>query len=321
MGIENDSKTSGLTVDEAAGEQASKREARIGFLAAIGAYGSWGLLALYYAHLSHVSPLEVVSHRVFWSLVVLGLFFAIRKRWGEVWTTLKNPKLFAILLTTSVVISINWLTYIWAVSNGQTTEASLGYFIVPLVNVAVGYVLLSERLSRLQLVAIMLAVLAILLQLVLLGSLPVISLVLAFSFGTYGYLRKIVPVGANLGLLVELVLIAPFAGMFLLIVHWKGEGHLGLADPVTSIMLLLTGLLTYLPLMWFSAAAQRLRMSTIGIMQYLNPTIQFLIAIFVLGESVSPSKLFTFALIWLSVLVYSYDALRTSRRRHLKDKA
>lgn len=295
-------------------EEDAARETQLGLLAAIGAYGSWGILTLFYAHLSHVPPMEVVSHRVGWSLLVLSLVFVWWKRWGEVWTILKTPRILGILFATSVLISINWLTYIWAVTNGHATEASLGYFIVPLVNVAMGYLLLSERLSRLQGVAIALAVVAIGLQLVLLGTLPIVSLVLAATFGVYGFLRKIVPVGANLGLLVELVVISPFAVGFLLYTHGVGEGHLVGHGATTTILLLLTGLVTYLPLMWFSSAAQRLRMSTVGVMQYLNPTIQFLLAVFVLGESVSTSKFVTFALIWLSVLIYCYDALASSRK-------
>ncbi len=293
----------------------SDKEARLGVLAAFAAYGSWGTLTLYYAALSHVPSIEVVANRVSWSLLLLGLFFLVRKRWGEVWLALINPKVFWVLLATSVLISINWLTYIWAVSVGHATEASLGYFIVPLLNVAMGYVFLSERLSRLQIAAIILAVAAILLQLVLLGTLPVVSLVVAFTFGTYGYLRKIVPVGPNLGLLIELLFVAPFAISYVIYVQMTGEGHLSIADSATSLLLLFTGVVTYLPLMWFSAAAKRLRLSTLGIMQYMNPTIQFLIAVFVLQEDVSMSKLATFALIWLSVLVYSYDAILSSRQR------
>lgn len=299
-------------------DDTSQRETRLGLLAAIGAYGSWGILTLFYAHLSHVPPMEVVSHRVGWSLLVLSLFFVWRRRWGEVWRIFRTPRTLLILLATSLLISVNWLTYIWAVSNGQATEASLGYFIVPLVNVAMGYVMLSERLSRLQGVAIGLAVIAIGLQLALLGTLPIVSITVAVTFGTYGYLRKIVPVGANLGLLIELILISPFAIGFLIYVHGMGEGHLIGYGTKTTMFLLLTGLVTYLPLLWFSSAAQRLRMATIGVLQYMNPTIQFLVAVFLLGETVSTSKLVTFALIWLSVLIYCYDALTASRRQKKK---
>ena len=299
----------------AALDNAALKETRLGLLAAFGAYGSWGTLTLYYAALSHVSPVEVVANRVAWSLVVLGLFFLVRRRWGEVWTAMKAPRIFWTLLASSMLISINWLTYIWAVTNGHATEASLGYFMVPLVNVAVGYLMLSEGLSRLQLVAIFLAVAAIMLQLVLMGSVPIVSLVLAVTFGTYGYLRKIVPVGANLGLLVELVLVSPFAVGYVLYLQGSGSGHLGLSDLPTTLLLVFTGVVTYLPLMWFAAAAKRLRLSTVGIMQYMNPTIQFLLAVLVLKEDISLSKLATFGLIWLSVLIYSYDALSAGRRR------
>ena len=300
---------------------AQSAEARLGFLAAFGAYGLWGLLTLYYAHLSHVPAVEVVANRVSWSLVILGLFFLVRGRWGEVWRAMRVRRIFLILLLTSVLISINWLTYIWAVTHGRATEASLGYFIMPLVNVAAGALLLSERLSRLQWLAIALVVVAIALQAILLGSLPVVSLIVALTFGTYGYLRKIVDVGANLGLLVELVLVAPFAIGYLVYQQASGQGHLSLADPTTTALLVFTGVVTYLPLMWFAAAAKRLRLTTLGIMQYMNPTIQFLLAVFVLGEAVSPIKLATFCLIWLSVALYSIDAWQKNRRKGIAGRA
>ena len=292
-----------------------RSEARAGLLYALGAYGAWGMLGLYYSMLSHVPSLEVVSNRVGWSLVFLGGLFLVRGRWGEVWQALRQPKIFAVLLCTSLLISVNWLTYIWAVGHGHATESSLGYFIVPLVNVALGALFLSERLSRLQMVAIGLASLAILLQLVLLGKLPIVSLVLAFSFGTYGYLRKIVSVGANLGLLIELVFVGPFAIGYVLYLQGTGVGHLSLSDLPSTLLLMLTGVITSVPLMWFSMAAQRLRLSTVGILQYVNPSLQFFVAVFALHETVSSYKLATFALIWLSLILYSYDALSSARRK------
>lgn len=297
-----------------ADDQHAARETRLGLIAAFGAYGSWGVLTLFYAALTHISSVEVVAHRVAWSLVVLGLFFAFTQRWAEVWTALRDRRVFLALFLSSVLISANWLTYIWAVTNHQATEASLGYFIVPLVNVAVGAVLLSERMTRMQWAAIALAVSAIVLQAILLGSLPIVSLILAATFGAYGYIRKIVAVGPNLGLLIELLLVAPIAFGYLIYLHGIGEGHLWGYGWVTTLLLLLTGLVTYLPLMWFSAAARRLRLSTVGILQYLNPTIQFLIATLILAEPLSMSKLATFVLIWLSVGIYCFDAIRGSRR-------
>ncbi len=287
---------------------------KLGLLAAVSAYGVWAMLTLYYAALSHVTPLEVVSNRVVWSLVVVGLFFLVKRRWGEVWPVLRDKKSFRALLLSSVLISINWLTYIWAVTNQQATEASLGYFILPLVNVAMGFVFLSERLSVPQWVAIGLAALAIVLQTIWLGELPIVSLIVALSFGGYGYIRKTVDVGPNLGLLVELVLIIPFALGYLIYLFAIGEAHLFVSDTKTNILLILTGFATYFPLLWFSAAAKRMKLSTLGVLQYMNPTIQFLLAVFVLGEALTMDKFVTFCLIWLSVIIYSLDAFKQARR-------
>ncbi|HAT87754.1 MAG TPA: EamA family transporter RarD [Rhizobiales bacterium] len=293
---------------------------KLGLLAAVSAYGVWAMLTLYYAALSHVTPLEVVSNRVVWSLVVVGLFFLVKKRWGEVWPVLRNKKSFRALLFSSVLISINWLTYIWAVTNQQATEASLGYFILPLVNVAMGFVFLSERLSVPQWVAIGLAALAIVLQTIWLGELPIVSLIVALSFGGYGYIRKTVDVGPNLGLLVELVLIIPFALGYLIYLFAIGEAHLFVSDTKTNILLILTGFATYFPLLWFSAAAKRMKLSTLGVLQYMNPTIQFLLAVFVLGEALTMEQFVTFCLIWLSVIIYSLDAFKQARRAEKTNK-
>ena len=308
------------SVEELSSESVSK-DTQIGLFMALGAYGSWGIFPLYFSMLAHVPALEVVAHRITWSLVLMTVWFLLRRRWREVWPVLKQPRVFGVLIATGLLVSGNWLTYVWAVTHGQATEASLGYFIVPMVNVATGYLLLSERLSRLQIVAICLAVLSILLQMVLLGTVPVVSLLLALTFGAYGYLRKIVPVGANLGLLVELIAITPIAVGYILYLQASGVGHFALSDKTTILLLVFTGLLTSMPLIWFSGAAKRLNMTTIGIMQYLNPSMQFLIAVFVLKESITMSKLATFALIWLSVAVYSYDALAKRRQNRSKPKS
>nr|WP_321525370.1 EamA family transporter RarD [uncultured Cohaesibacter sp.] len=301
--------------DIAVPSEKDPRDIRVGLLLAFGAYGSWGVFPIYFSLLAHVPALEVVAHRVTWSLVLMALWFLLRGRWREVWPVIRQPRVFGLLIATGVLVSSNWLTYVWAVGHGQATEASLGYFIVPMVNVATGYLLLSERLSRLQIVAIILAVSAIVLQMILLGTVPIVSLLLALTFGAYGYLRKIVPVGPNLGLLVELIVVAPFALAYIIYLQAAGQGHFLLSDPLTMGLLIFSCVMTSLPLIWFSGAARRLDMGTIGIMQYLNPSIQFVIAVFVLGESISMSKLATFCLIWLSVAVYSYDALSRARRR------
>ncbi|WP_319529091.1 EamA family transporter RarD [uncultured Cohaesibacter sp.] len=297
----------------AASDEAA-RETRYGVIFALGAYCAWGVFPLYFAQLSSVPSVEVVANRIVWSLAMMAIWFVLLRRWGEVRAVMRNPKVLGVLALTGFMISGNWLTYVWAVGHGRATEASLGYYIVPLVNVASGYLFLSERASRLQLIAILLACAAIVVQLLLLGTIPIVSLILAVTFGGYGFLRKIVPVGANLGLLIELIVLAPFATAYVVYLQASGEGHLSLSAPWISFLILITGVLTAFPLMWFSSAAKRLRMSTLGIMQYLNPTLQFLVAVFLLNEEVSGGKLVTFGFIWLSVLLYSYDAYKGRRR-------
>ena len=293
------------------------KDTQTGVLLALACYCSWGIFPLYFNMLAHVPALEVVGHRIVWSLILMSLWFLLKRRWGEVWAVLRQPKVFGVLILSGLLISGNWLTYVYAVGHGHATEASLGYFIVPLINVAAGYLFLSERLSRLQSVAIGLVIAAIALQLFWLGTFPVLSLLIALTFGGYGYLRKIVPVGPNLGLLIELIAITPLALIYIAYLETNDLGHFSFADMRTVGLLIFTGVLTSLPLIWFSGAAKRLNLATLGIMQYINPSIQFLLAVFVLQEPLSMSKLMTFCLIWLSVSIYSYDAVALARHKRI----
>ncbi len=288
---------------------AARRETQIGLAAAVGAYALWGLMVVFFKWLGEISIWEIIAHRIIWTIVFVGIFLAISGRLGEVASTLAQPRVRRALVISALLIGANWTIYVWAVDSKQVLQASFGYFINPLVNVLVGFLLLGERLSRWQAMAVALAAVAVALQAMMLSDFPWISLALAGSFAAYGYVRKLTPVGASSGLFIEtLVLLAPalvLVGYFML----SDTGHF-LAAPLPTIQLLLTGVATALPLILFALGARRLKLSTIGLVQYLAPSIQFLLAVFVYGEAMTSLRLATFVLIWISLLIYTTDSLR-----------
>ncbi|HLV76608.1 MAG TPA: EamA family transporter RarD [Marinobacter sp.] len=273
----------------------------------LGAYVFWGSFPLYFALFEGIPAWEVVTHRVIWSCVFLVLLISVLKRWAPVTAALKRPAELGFVLGCAVLIAINWGVYIYAVETRQVLQASLGYFLTPLVNVAMGLMVLGERISRLQKVAVIMAAVAILYQVLLLGELPWITLALAFSFGTYGLLRKKVELDGLSGLFVETLLLLPLA---LLAVAWlKARGLSHFADSPWSMMLLVSsGIMTAIPLLLFAGAARRLKLSTVGFLMYINPTIQFLIALYVFHEPLSTAKLASFTIIWLALVLYSGSA-------------
>lgn len=284
------------------------RQQRIGLLYGLAAYLAWGLLPLYFRALHGVPPLEILAHRVVWSVLLLaGLVTALR-RWPEVIRPLATGRGRLTLLATTTLITVNWGVYIWAVHAGRVLEASLGYFVNPLVNVLLGVLFLGEALTRRQLWAVGLAGLGVAALVLSAGALPWVALVLAVSFGFYGLLRKRARVDAVAGLFSETALLAPLA-LGLLVVLWRdGTGHLG-AAPRTTWLLVAAGLVTALPLIWFAVGVQRLRLSTIGLLQYLAPTMQFAIAVFVFGEAFTAAHAVAFACIWSSLALYTWDVL------------
>ena len=289
-----------------------------GSLAAIAAYSIWGLFPLFFRLLDGVSPALIVVHRVIWSLVLVGLLLWIRGRLGEVGAALSNRRTRNVLLLSSLLLAVNWLVFIWAVAIHRVVDTSLGYFLNPLVNICLGMLFLRERQNPWQWLAIGLAVLALVVQTVALGELPVISLTLALAFGFYGYLRKTVHVDSAPGFLIETIVMAPWALAYL---AWlfltQGPGpH---ADPVLMGLLVLTGPITAGALLMFAFAARRLRLTTLGMIQYIAPTLQFVTAIWVFGETLSPVRLASFVLIWISLVIYSLDSL--GRQKQEKRKA
>ena len=277
-----------------------------GFAAASAAYLIWGLSPIYFKALRPSPPLEILAHRVVWSVAFLAATVALSGRWGTVRDALAKPRVRAVLALTTVLISCNWLLYIWAVNGGRVLEASLGYFVNPLVNVALGAVVLRESLSRRQLVAVAIAAAGVAVLVVRAGALPWVSLALALSFGLYGLLRKTAQVDALGGLFVETALLAPVSLGYLAVRHGRGEGTFGGA-PGPSLLLAAAGLITAVPLVLFAVGVRRLRLSTIGLVQFIAPTTQFLLAVALYREPLSSAHVAAFALIWLSLAIYASD--------------
>lgn len=274
----------------------------------LAAYMMWGSFPLYFALFDGIPAYEVLTHRVIWSCVFLAVVITCVKRWRPVTSALANPAGLGYVLGCALLIALNWGVYIYAVETREVLQASLGYFLTPLVNVTMGLLVLRETITRLQGVAVLLAAIAILYQLVLLGTVPWISLVLAFSFGTYGLFRKKVELDGLSGLFVETLLLLPVG---LLAWGWLNlEGRSSfVSSPSTTLLLLSSGAVTAIPLLAFAGAARRLRLTTVGFLMYINPTIQFLIALLVFKEPLSPEKLGSFVMIWGALGVYSWAAL------------
>lgn len=292
------------------------RTALIGGLSALGAFGLWGFLPVYFKYMEAVPPVEILAHRIVWSVFFVGIALIFTKRWVEVGAILKNRRLVFWLLVSSVLLSCNWLLYIWAVTNEQMLQGSLGYYINPLVNVVLGVVLLSERLSKLQWVAVGLSMIGVSVLAVGLGEFPWIAVTLALLFGFYGYVRKTAPVGAAAGLFVETLVVVVPAFIYLIYLAWNGAGAFGAYTVSYDLLLVFAGIVTAVPLILFASAARRLRYATVGFFQYLAPTLQFLLAVLVYGEAFTDAHKITFALIWTALAIYSFDVWRT--RNHPK---
>lgn len=286
-----------------------------GFAYAFGAYLAWGVVPIYWKLLIRVPPLELIAHRVVWSfLFVVGLITASR-RWPEVKRVLSHRKALGALLLSTALISCNWLLFIWAVNTGHMMEASLGYYINPLLNVVLARLVLGEQLRPLQRVAVLLAALGVLYLTVGLGVLPWVALSLALTFGVYGLVRKMAPVEPLTGLAVETGLALPLALLFLLLGPVASEGRFLVDSTRDSLLLMGTGVVTALPLLWFAQGARRLRYSTLGIIQYLAPTCQLALAVLAYDEPFTSKHAVTFSLIWTAVLLYAADSWRGSRPR------
>lgn len=290
------------------------REARNGLLGIIGAFLIWGLLPLYLHAMHAVPALQIMSHRLVWCCVFVLGWLAIRGQLGGVRTALADRGTVLRLCASAILISINWITYVWGVNNGHVIEASLGYFINPLVNVLLGVAVLSERLNRAQWTAVAIAAAGVVWLTVQAGRLPWIALTLAASFGTYGLIRKVVKVDSITGLATETLLIAPLGLAYLLWSEHTGQGTLGHAPGWLDAMLIGGGIVTAVPLALFAYGARRIPYSTVGLVQYIGPTIQLLLGVFLFGEPFSGARLIGFVLIWTALAIYAVDGVLRNRR-------
>lgn len=291
-----------------------QQRTRQGILLAIGAYTMWGIAPIYFKSLSEVSPLEILSHRVVWSFFLLAFLLHLGRSWRNVRDTLTSKPKMTYLVATSLLVGANWLIFIWAVNANHMLDASLGYYINPLINVVLGMIFLGERLRKLQWFAVGLAAIGVLIQIVAFGSIPVVAIALAFSFGFYGLLRKKVSLEAQTGLFIETLVMLPAAAIYLLFIADSATSDLA-ANPITlNLLLIAAGIVTTLPLLCFTGAATRLKLSTLGFFQYIGPSLMFLLAVLIYGEAFTTDKAVTFAFIWGALVIFSFDGLRHNKK-------
>ncbi len=290
------------------------KQTRTGIMLALAAYFIWGIAPAYFKLIYYVPADEILTHRVIWSFFFMLALISLSHQWGQVKKLLHMPRKILLLALSAVLIGGNWLLFIWAVNNHHMLEASLGYFINPLVNIVLGMIFLGERFRRMQWVAVLLAACGVLVQLWTFGSLPVIGLGLAFSFAFYGLLRKKIAVDAQTGMLVETLWLLPVAAVYLFAIADSPTSHMGQNSWSLNLLLMAAGIVTTIPLLCFTGAATRLRLSTLGFFQYIGPTLMFLLAVVFYGEVPGADKMVTFGFIWVALAIFVMDAVYTMRR-------
>ncbi len=279
------------------------------------AYVAWGLFPLYFRELAGVGAFEIVLHRIVWSLAFLALILAWMRHWRWIGPLRRQPIVLATFAASALLLAVNWTTYVWAVTNGRVIDASLGYFINPLVSVALGYFVLHERPRPLQWVAVALAATGVAWLAALGPNIPWVGLVIAVSFGLYGLMRKTAPLGALEGLTLETLLLAPLAIAVIAWWSWRGSGGVMQHDAATLAWLIGVGPLTAVPLLWFAAGARLIPLATLGLLQYVSPSLQLLLGLWVFHEPLSGARLVGFTLIWIALAVFSLESWRHARRR------
>jgi chloramphenicol-sensitive protein RarD len=281
---------------------------RSGFGFALAAYVAWGVFPVYFKALRAVPPLEILAHRVVWSALLLGTLVLLGRRWAEYRRAFASLRTLGIYFVSTALVTANWLLYIWGVTSGHVLEASLGYFITPIINVLLGMAFLHEKLRPRQAAAVGLAAAGVLVLVARLGAAPWLALAIAVSFGGYALVRKKAAIDPLVGLLVETSLVAPAGAVLILARAASGTGHLG-AGPLVTVLLLLAGVVTALPLIWFAHGVRRLPLSTMGLLQYLSPTLQLLSAVVLFHEPFTRTHAAAFGCIWTALGIYTFDAL------------
>lgn len=292
--------------------ESSEKQARDGIISALIAFFMWGIFPLYFVVVKHVPANEVLAHRIIWAVPFGALIIHLRHQWPEVVAALKHRRTLMYLTLSAILITSNWLVYIWAVQLEQINQASLGYYINPLLFTLAGVVIFGEKLRKAQTAAIILAASGVLILTFRGGEFPAIAVFLGVIFAIYGIIRKQVVVGGMPGLFIETLVLLPIALVYLVWIMLAGEAAFSPADPRLAGILLLAGPLTVLPLLFFALAARRLNLTTVGMMQFIAPTLQFLIAVYY-GEELTTAHIICFSLIWLAVILFSIDAWRANR--------
>ncbi|MDX1727424.1 MAG: EamA family transporter RarD [Pseudoalteromonas tetraodonis] len=290
-------------------------EQRKGAIFACLAFFMWGLAPIYFKMIQHVSAFEILMHRVIWSVMFLILVVSVLNYWNKIKRILIQPKLILMLVVTSTLLGFNWGLFIWAINNNHMLDASLGYYINPLLNVLLGMVFLNERLRKLQGAAVALAFTGVLLQLISFGSFPVVAFSLATSFALYGLLRKKLQVDALPGILIEALILLPVALTYWWLMVPTETSNLPANDWLTNALLVSAGIVTTLPLLCFTGAAKRLQYTTLGFFQYIGPSLMFILAVVFYGEVFNAERVITFACIWSALAIFSWDSYHQSRKR------
>lgn len=298
-----------------AAPQIKNEDSPRGFAFALAAYLLWGFLPFYMKAVAHISPAEVVAHRILWSLPLASIVLVVLGRTDDIRVALRSPRMLAMGALTASLVTVNWGTYVWAIGTGRSLDAAMGYFINPLFSIFLGAVLLKERLASAQIVAIGLAGIAVVVLAVSGGGIPWVSLTLTVSWGLYALFRKTLPLGPNQGFFLEVLILSVPAFIYVVYLEMNGTGHFfrtGLAD---TALLFGCGVVTAAPLMIYANGAKLLRLSTIGIMQYVAPTMIFIIAVFIFQEPLTPARMIAFPLIWAGLVLYTWSMLQQSRER------
>lgn len=287
---------------------------KIGVIQAGISYILWGIFPIYWKLLDHVGSNEILANRIFWSFLSMMLFLAVMKKMPAYWTILKgfkqNKKQFWALVAASFLISCNWYLYIWAVNHEQIIQASLGYYINPLVSILLGVLFLKEKLSPAQVLSFIIAVAGVLILSISYGQMPWIALALAISFGLYGLAKKMLKVDSAIGLTLETMMVTPIAFIYIIILFVQGNHSLLACSATTDLLLMASGVITAIPLLYFAKGAQKIPLSMLGFIQYINPTIQLLLGVFIYGEHFSKIHLLSFLFIWIALLLYTLSGTK-----------